>query len=201
MIRTPQVPTLADPKLIDLALLELQTGLTERLSWLNQAFGKAETRRAVKYGRTYTYPAVHVGKENYLNLMPDGHIGNYSFFAVDERGKNVTPIGGPHSLVRVPVSLILWWDYRSVYGDNADLYNATNVVSTVIEQFNRINTRRCSYSVKGWTVDAREIYKGYTDTDYYQGSQSREVRQQFLMRPYGGCRINFVLRYNDLNLC
>jgi len=201
MIRTPDVPILSNPKLVDKALGEIQTGIAAKLPWLDKVFGRVETMRRVKDGKTQTFPAVYVGDNEYLDLMPDGHIGNYCFFVTDDLGKKVLNIGGANVLVKMPISVIFWWDYRTAFPDDVNTSNSINVVSLVLDAFQGITTRKSSLRVTGWSDDAKQIYKGFTNTDYYQGATSREVRQQFLMRPYGGVRIDFLLRYNDLELC
>jgi hypothetical protein len=58
MIQTPQVPTLAEPVLIDYVFEEVQQQLVTELAWLNVAFGKAQRVKEVVSGSTIVIPVV-----------------------------------------------------------------------------------------------------------------------------------------------
>ena len=73
------IPDLSCPKLIDLALIDIQTHLTTKLSWLNFAFGRSE-KLINADGKTY--PAIYQGDNEYKDMLPDTDLGNYSFFEI-----------------------------------------------------------------------------------------------------------------------
>lgn len=91
MVKNPSVPNLIEPKMVDLALLEIQAKLLSDLSWLNNAFGKVDL---MKEGIPCVYVGGPVG-EDYLGLFPDSHLGNFCFFdfkdgeTIDKFGKRV----------------------------------------------------------------------------------------------------------------
>jgi|VirMetMinimDraft_7_1064189.scaffolds.fasta_scaffold08928_2 hypothetical protein len=191
MIRTPQIPTLAEPKLIDLALLEIQTALTAKLPWLNHAFGKAQRLKEERDGRIVIYPGVYAGSEDYLEVFPDSHIGNFSFFDVDD-GEEMNGMNRASIAFEAKIGLVVWFDYRKVYPGDWQQRSIENVKAEVIEALNTSAFRRSSVIFyKAWER-SESIYKGYSD---------KEIMQQFLMRPYGGLKIEFFIKYQEKPNC
>ena len=190
MIRTPAVPVLVDPKLIDVALSEIQTILTTELSWLDHAFGKAQRLKRDDGAKTVTYPAVYIGVKDYLPAFPDSHIGNFAFFDIQD-GEEIT--NGRQTVdFEANFGLIVWFDYRSVYSADWQERSIDNVKAEVIEVLKNAVLSQSSISlVRSWER-SESIYKGYTDN---------EVDRQFLMRPYGGFKIEGIIKYHDQTRC
>lgn len=188
---TITVPTLAEPKMIDLALQEVNTMLTNELSWLNYAFGKCEKRVEEVDNRKVTFPAIHVGQNEYEPLFPDSHKGNFSFFDVPDASEG-TIRGRLNTDIKAKFSLIVWFDFDKVYPVNTDQYTTRNVIAQFTELFRTktFNLVKFGPSMKYYEEGAN-IYKGYTD---------KEIQSQFLMRPFGGFRIEGEIMYHEKNV-
>ena len=190
-MRTPNIPTLAEPRLIDLAFAELQTALVAKLDWLDHAFGKAQRLKEQRDKKTVTYPAVYAGRKEYLEVFPDEHIGNFTFFDVED-GEEIGHIGRATINLEVKFGLIVWFDYRKVYRSDWQQRTIENVKAEVIEAIKTSTLSRSSIRMEKSWERSENIYKGYTD---------KEVRQQFLMRPYGCFRIDCIIRFRDKAPC
>ena len=189
MIQTATIPTLADPVLIDAVLLEMQATLAANLPWLDFAFGKAQRLTKEVLGKTIIYPAVYSGKEEYLSVFPDSHIGNFTFFDI-ENGQDTLSHGGVKKVDLITrLGLIVWFDFRQVYPADWQQRTIDNVKQDVLQV---IKANRPAVA-KGWRFTSFEerserIYPGYTN---------KEISTQFLMRPFGGFRINGEVKYFD----
>lgn len=190
-MRTPQVPTLIDPQLIDKAFMEIQTSLVAKLDWLDHAFGKAQRLKEQVEGKTVIYPGVYVGQEEYLNVFPDEHIGNFTFFDSYD-GEDLDHKGRGNISFSAKFGLIVWFDYRTVYPNDWQQRTIENVKAEVIDAMKRTLTSLSSIRMTHTWERSEDIYKGYTD---------KEIRQQFLMRPFGGFRIEGNIIFNELPNC
>lgn len=191
MILSPTQPTLIDPKLIDLALGEIQTELTTGLSWLTTAYGKAVSRKYIKDNNTFVRPEVYVGGKEYLSMFPDSHLGNFSFFSVDD-GEEINSHSFGNLRFSANVGLIFWFDYRDVYPGDWQAKTIDNIkfdIITAIKGFRLVRSK--IILSRSWEL-SKNIYNGYSD---------KEIDNQFLMRPFGGIRIDFEIRYNEIANC
>jgi len=191
MIKMPTIPQPVDPKLIDVALLEIQTALTSKLSWLNHAFGKAQKLVELKEKRQVKFPAVYIGKEDYLKMFPDSHIGNFTFFDIED-GQDIAHMGRRVQDYRTKGGLIVWFDFRTVYPNDWQQRTIENVKFDVIEAIKDTTLVQSQIRMSKSWERAEAIYKGYTD---------KEIDNQFLMRPFGGFRIDFDIKYFDRLKC
>lgn len=104
---------------LDGILAEISATLEKNLPWLDIAFGKAERVSEVIEGKVHRFPAIYKGKtgiakNEYLSLVPNDRIGNFSFFYThDPQRVEWTPRS--ESTIRLPFSLIFWFDLRKVY--------------------------------------------------------------------------------------
>lgn len=191
MIRTPQVPTLSDPKLIDYVLIELQQALVAGLSWLDHAFGKAQIMKTLKDGREVIYPGVYVGVKDYIKVFPDDHIGNFAFFVVDD-GEAVAYIR-PATDIEANFGLVIWFDLRSVYPSPADWQ--TKTVDNVKEDVLRVLAGafiRSQFRVDRVFERPSNVFREFTD---------KEIETQYSARPYGMIRIDGVIKFKQKTRC
>ena len=197
MIRPPQIPVLADAKLIDAALAKVQTSLIGSLSWLNHAFGKAQQLKETEKTNTYPYkktvvfPSVYVGGIDYRKAFPDAHLGNFSFFDVSDKVEIIRS-SRHNTEFKSEVGFVLWFDYRKVYPADWEQRTIENIKVEVLAAFRTMVLTESSIAITGTYERATSIYKGYTD---------REIKDQFLMRPYGGLRVDFTLKYSEKTSC
>ena len=184
-MNTPNTPSITDPKLLDLAFAPIQTKLESGLSWLDKAFGKCQRLERLLNGKTTIKPSIYVGGNDdrqYLDLFPDSSIGNFCFFDVDDLKEHAWQRnqGGP---VMAKVGIVFWFDFRDVYPTDHVNKSVENVIDEILQI---LKTTRLV--VKSHVEQSANIYPRYTIA---------EIDNQFLMRPFGGFRINCELQINE----
>lgn len=167
-------PIYDSPKLIDLALLDIQNNLLN-LSWLTNAYGRA--KRLVK-GKLI-YPAVYKGSGEYKSLFPDN--SNYSFFLIDDPQDYDWRSNVKGSLT-VKLSLIFWFNISKI--EASDERNTESLKDDILSLLN-----------KGYKHGSLEINRIYEDTDnIFKGFTIKEVDSQYMMYPYAGFRFEGTLK-------
>lgn len=189
MITTPAIPTLADAKHLDAVLDEINARLATELTWLDSTFRQAEKRKKKVDNKTISYPGIFTGNKEYLNLLPDSHMGCFSFWHIED-GEEVEYYQFSHNDYKPKFSLIIWFDYDKVFPSpaNSDEYTIQNVKDLVMSALTHHYKKSTITSIGRVWYDADNIYQEY-DID--------EVNDQFLMRPFGGLRIEGTLRYKE----
>lgn len=181
MIATPTIPTPTAPKLWDYAVSELQTELTGNISWLPAAFGKAQRRVKVgPDGREIRFPAVYSGKGDYLSMLPDGHIGNYSWLDVDDY-QELQGERHEYAELRANIGLVFWLDLRTAYPSDYENRTIEHAKYDVLAALKSIRLTRSVLLIDRVAERVENIYRGYTHG---------EVERQFLMYPYTGFRLD-----------
>lgn len=194
MIRKPVVPTLVDPKMIDLVFSEIQTSLTTKLTWLDGAYGKAQRLKRIKDKRQVIYPAIYTGTtqgKGYEDASPSEHFGNFSFFVTYDP-EDIVMNNRINADLKTTFGLIFWFDFRKIYESDWKQRTIDNVKAEVLQFFRTTSFRRSQITISRFYEDAENIYKGFTD---------KEIDNQFLMRPYGGFRIEGVVKYFENQNC
>lgn len=191
-------PILDDPKYIDLALDEINTKLKEQFSWLNNAFGLAERKfmfrsnpNDPRFNAHDTYPAIFKGgdQENYLSLLPNTDYGNFSFWDIEEDREEISK---ESRFIKRKVGIVFWFDYRDIYTD-WEQKSINNVKYDLVENFfGFMYFSKSVVSIYSINERSENIYKTY----YH-----KEINSQFLMRPYGGLRINMEIMINKTDSC
>ncbi len=180
MISTPIIPTPTSPKLWDYAVAELQTELAANISWLTSAFGKA--RRAVKAGpdgREIRFPAVYSGTGDYLSMLPDGHLGNYSWLDVDDY-QELQGERHEYAELTANIGLVFWLDLRTAYAADYEQRTIEHAKYDVLTALKSIRLTRSVLLIERVAERVENIYRGYTPG---------EVQRQFLTFPYTGFRL------------
>ncbi len=185
-----QVPTLANPTLFDAAILPLRTHLVTELSWLNIAYGKSELRVNVVNGQPIRMPSVYTGKQEYMLVFPEDHQNNFCFFDVEDGEELQTPDQAGY--VKLKMGIVFWFDYRKIYPDDWQNQSIENVKKLVLDALRLPTNGGGAIRLKKVYHEADNIYKGYTH---------KEIKQQFLMRPYGGFRIECEFKYMEHGVC
>lgn len=184
-----------NPVLLDKILQDIQSVLMEKLTWLDHAFGKAY--KLVEYqqdGRKFVYPAIYNGEGEYVSLLPNDNLGNFSWFDIYDPQK-ITQVAQTSPQYTVDGALIFWYRLDSIYGDKSVMHT-----EEIKDEILRILTTPGFIATPGrLTVTSvyerlENIYRGYT----YQGEDIQNVEKQFLMYPYAGIRIEFTLTTREL---
>jgi hypothetical protein len=182
-MNNPVQPTLVTPTLFDKAFNEIGGVLTTELSWLTNAYRQAEKIPIQRNNRASYEPHIYVGRQDfpneYLNLLPDEYLENHCFFLVDD-GVNIAERKGQLGDFFGTYSLIFWWDYRTTHPTDHLQRTIENVKRDILVLLAKTAFKTCSITIQKTYVEAKNIYKGFDIQD---------AKQQFLMRPYGGLRI------------
>lgn len=182
-------PLKVEPKLIDKALAPLIKEL-QGLSWLDSAYGKCEALPTDESFRKFK-PAVYAGRPNgsgvkweYLELLPDGKLGNYSFFDVPDR-VGLSMERGDLPVLDFQAGLVVWFDFRKVYKSDHVYKTTENVKNEILEV---MKYSRVKLVVESTEDRVPKIYAGY---------EYRDMNSLFSQRPYGCFRINLRIIYNE----
>lgn len=187
MIANRTIPTVTDPELLDAVLLEMQTAFSSGLSWLGNAYGKAQRLIKNQEGTTIFYPAVYAGGVEYLNMFPDEHLQNHVWFDVDETETGTLYNTGQFRM-EMQIGIVFWFDFKTVFSDweSRTIEHVKRQVMDILGPFH-FTTNAASFEFTGFKERAANIYSSYTH---------REINNQFLMRPYGGFRVEGIIQYN-----
>ena len=173
--------------MIDKAIGDIQTGLTNGLPWLNVAFGRAQRlAKKMPNGKTYYTPNVYCGGWNghgdndYIEVMPDSFIGNFCFFTVDDP-EHLDWAANVEMKQRVPFSIIFWFDCRTLF-NNPRIRNTEYVKVQILDILNG----RSGFLLRTGTIRINKIYE--RADNIYRGFSYDEIENQYLMHPYAGFR-------------
>lgn len=181
-----RVPIKSNPQLFDKVIANLQQGLADTLPWLNHSFGKAERLVKIIGGKRYYSPNIYIGNNEYELIAPDSNFGNYSFFVLDDP-QTVDWNVGETSKYKVPFSLIVWVDMRTI--EDIDQRDTESVKQQIIRALNGgIWLRHGSIQINKIYERAENVFAGFT---------LDEVDNQFLMHPYCGWRFTGEMRVSD----
>lgn len=188
-------PIIDNPVMLDFVIGEIQQGLAEQITWLDVAFGRSQRLSKMMNGKRIITPNVYCGGWNghgpndYIEVSPDSHIGNFSFFEIEEP-QTIDP--GPWAReIKTPFGLIVWFDLTRVY--NTDTNRNTEKLKAEI--------LHCLNGRTGWHLtDGRIIINRIYERaeNIYRGYTLSEIDNQFLMHPYAGFRFDGILDYNEL---
>ena len=119
---TIQVIYKESPVLLEKVIQDLQKTLTGKLRWLNYAFGR--TYKLVQHredGSKFTYPAIYNGNGEYVSVMPNDNLGNFSWFDIyDPQEVNTLLQSRPQ--ITFEGALVFWYNLDTIYPDNSVLY-------------------------------------------------------------------------------
>jgi len=186
----PQIAVLKEPTGIDYVLQEVQIILATRLTWLTYVFGKAERKVEMNDNKKVVFPAVYTGGKDYLKVFPDSKIGSFCFFDFEdgeELDMNRTNVDCMSKF-----SLIFFFDFRTVYPDDWQERSLQHVKQQVIELFRSSTFQFSQIRINKIFEHAPNIYKNYTD---------KEIQNQFTMRPFGGFRVEGIIKYKETEGC
>ena len=183
------IPTLTNPVGLDTVFTELSDLMLDNLPWLDNAFRHALRIEDERDGRPYVYPGIYADTRearDYINMLPDEHLGNYYFIDLDD---GLTYSAPRQSLEKQQgrISLVFFFDFRDIYSDhtNKTLENVLNEVVQVLKK--PLNLSRIT--INRIFREADNIYRRYSHN---------AIKTQFLKRPYGSFRIecDIIANYN-----
>lgn len=198
------IQTKEHPVLLDKIIQELQVTLETNLKWLNHAFGRAY--RLVEHkpdGNKFVYPAVYIGKGEYISVNPNDNFGNFSWFDIYDPQEIKTVV---QSLPQIKVNgaIVFWFNLKSIYNDDSLLYTEDvkdEIIRllaspSILQNTGRIEINRIYESFeniyKNYSIE--KIYSNYM----YSGEDIQSIDKQFFMYPYAGLRIEFSIITREL---
>lgn len=191
-LRVPAKMIPDNPVLLDRALWEISDNLATELSWIDNNYGLAQRVDDANQGLIPAYYTT--GGIEYFPLFPDESLGNFLFF---DRDETRSIFDNPEKLrsganVKEKIGLIVWYNIKTVFPTNWRTRTNENVKGLVLQALEDIVHIHSSYTAVDMFHEGKNIYKGY---------KLPESRSQYLMRPFGGFRINLNISYNNLNRC
>lgn len=187
MNKLKRAPKIENPVLIDRVISHLQDALVNNIGWLDHAFGRSQRLVSLRDAKEYYYPAVYIGRNEYINVLPGQGLGNRAFFSVDDP-QEIEFMQLRYNVIKSPVSLILWYDLSTIFADNKE-YDTEAVKAQVIRVLtNIVMPDATRIELTKMYERAENIYKGYS---------LKEIDTQYLMYPYAGLRIDATLTYRE----
>lgn len=193
-----------NPVILDKVIQDLQQSLSEKLLWLDKAFGRGY--KLVEHhpdGDKFIYPAAYIGNSEYASLLPNDNYGNFCWFDIYD----------PQDVVAVTQSLpqftfsgaiVFWYNLDSIFADSDVMYTEEikdeiiKVLTTpgIVKTTGRLTVNRIYERFEN-------IYKGYSlekvyNNNSYQGDDIQSIDKQFFMHPYSGLRVEFTLTTREL---
>lgn len=201
---TIQINFKKNPVLLDKIIQDMQKSLTKRLKWLNYAFGRAY--KLVEHrpdGNKFIYPAAYNGNGEYISLLPNDNLGNFSWFDIYDPQK-ITEVVQSLPQYTFSGAIVFWYNLNSIYEDSNNLYTE-EVKDEIIRVLTTpgLITTTGKLSIKDIYECFENIYKGYSiekiyNNYIYKGQGIQDIDKQFFMFPYAGIRIEFNLTTREL---
>lgn len=199
-----QIPSKENPVLLDKILQDIQQSLMNKLKWLNYAFGRAY--KLVEHrpdGNKFIYPAAYVGNGEYVSLLPNDNLGNFSWFDIYDPQK-ITEVVQSLPQYSFEGAIIFWYDLQSIYEDESVLHTE-EIKDEIIRVLTTpgLITTTGKISITNIYERFENIYKDYSieriyNNYAYKGEGIQDIDKQFFMYPYAGIRIEFKLTTREL---
>lgn len=186
MIQNPTIVSITDPQGADLVLSGFQTKLETALSWLTKAYGRVYRLVQELDNDDFFYPGVIVSGKEYLNMLPDGHLGNYCYFELDEQVFQEYN-KGLYNRFEQGFSCVFWFDLRDIYVD-WETRTIEHVKAEILTALRSLTVSNAQFRLNTIYERAEDVFEGYS---------VNEVDNQFLMRPYGALRFEGELIYKQ----
>ena len=197
--RNVKVVKKKDPVLLDKVIQDIQDALSKGLPWLNYAFGRAY--KLVEHrdgGDKFIYPAAYVGNSEYVSLLPNDNLGNFSWFDIYDP-QDITNIAQSLPQFTFGGAIVFWFNLDSIFSDSDAMY-----IEEVKDDIIRILTASGIIKSEGRLTITKiyerfeNIYKGYAlekiyNNFNYSGQDIQSIDKQFFMHPYAGLRFEFSM--------
>lgn len=174
-----------NPVLLDKVLQEIQSKLEKGLPWLTHAFGKSYAiAEEDSEGRKIKYPAVYNNNGEYLSMLPNDNLGNFSWFDIyDPQHIDNTSLG--KQTYTYEGAIIFWFDASTIYNSDSHLYieEIKNEIISLIMSPGFL-TNNSKISIVRVFEQIENIYRGYINF---------VNDKQYFMFPFAGLRLEFKL--------
>lgn len=170
----PKIPVPENPVLLDKVIVPIQELLADKLDWLDYSFGRSQRLVTTNQKTNFFYPAVHIGKGTYISTMPDQHLGNFSFFVIEDPQIFNKSLG----TITVKFALVFWFNLDKIFPQSNDRNTEAikdQILNTLTSKFQKPGRITLTKVME----QAENIYKGFS---------LKEVETQYLMQPFAGLR-------------
>lgn len=182
--KNPVVPTINNPVFVDQAIQEIQTQISNEVSWLSRVFGRAYPKAFFRSGAEEVKPFVYQGEKEYLPVQFNDNLQAQSFFVVgnqtvfsDEFDNNLL------NNYQAPVGLIVWANLQSINSTKGDNYYFA-------EELKRDVRRALTNSAFIYSqIEIEEIIENRDEV--MSEFTFEEADLQYFTYPYVAFRINF----------
>lgn len=182
------IPFKSNPVLLDVMIQGIQKNLQDNLPWLDYAFGRAyKIESNSESGPKVKYPAVYTENGEYLSVLPDDKLGNYSFILISDP----TELEIPARLSRLKVngSIIFWLNLSTVYAEVNAIYSE-EIKAEILKVL----------STKALPVGCRlQVLKIYEQPEnIFKEFSIQQKDTQYMLYPYYCVRIDVELTVEKL---
>ena len=184
--------------LVDDAISTVNATLLANLTWLDGAYGKIQRMRHVDAkGKETTFPGAYTGTSangtnDYINVLPDQKLGNYCYWEVSDPVEYDNINRNFSTSFNFKISF--WFDWRDIFGDPA--YKAASIEQVKLIILNVLAAAQYTRQVEAYKVyeDANSIFQNFTNQGYISSYDHKQIKGQFLMKPYGGLAFSGVIQ-------
>lgn len=193
-----------NPVLLDKVIQDIQEALSQKVPWLDTAFGRAY--KLVEHeddGSKFIYPAAYIGNSEYASLLPNDNYGNFCWFDIyDPQGITATIQSLPQ--ITFSGAIVFWFDLNSIF-DNSDAMYVEEVKNDLLKVLTGPGLIKSQgrLTVKEICERFENIYKGYSlekiyNNYSYKGEGIQAIDKQFFVHPYAGLRFEFEMQTREL---
>lgn len=177
-----------DPQLLDKVVKQVRDKFKEKLTWLDTVFGLAfvNTMRIDK--KDYKYPAVYIGKQEYVNALPTEQYGNYCFFEAEDPTTYNPDYVGKHQITS-RLSIIFYVNMDDLYQDDL-VHRIENVKRLILDVLASPGILK-----NGGSLRVNKIYQRVENV--FNNYQLTQINEQFLMYPYVGLRFECLVSHTE----
>jgi len=185
---TPRNPSqnFDNATMLDTVLLEISIHFKAELSWLNNCYTAAQKMIKQEKNKDIYYPAVFTGNNQYLSLMPDSHLGNYSFFRMNDP-ETIEYYARNVNQITANFDMIFWFNLNKVFPTDTGR-NLETLKMQILKEFRVMTLTRGTIILNEIYKEAKNIFDGYT---------IKESQEQFMMHPYGALMFRGNLIYKE----
>lgn len=202
--RNVRVVTKENPVLLDKVIQDIQTSLSQKLNWLDKAFGRAY--KLVEHrddGSKFIYPAAYIGHSEYASLLPNDNYGNFCWFDIYDP-QEISAVVQSLPQIRFSGAIVFWLDLDSIFPDSEAVY-----LEEIKDEILRVLTgpgliqSQGRLTIKEICERFENIYKGYSlekiyNNYSYKGEGIQAIDKQFFQHPYAGIRFEFEMITKEL---
>lgn len=181
-LKNPDVPTLANPVDLDLAIQTLQIDLASKVSWLEKSFGRARAHSSTLI-ESRIEPKIYQSNGEYYPVLPNDALRSYCFFRVPSDRRPEDYNANAYTLYEITrVDNIFWGNLQAIDHNRDEIFTdeLINDVRSVLNFSPNVTILRI------WDEKPEDIFRGYS---------LEPTHRDLLLYPYFAFRVEFDLSY------